>query len=51
MLMHLCGEDLNSNVIELRGGKNWYCWYGIGKFYLKTWHLIVTEAPVQMPLL
>ena len=23
----------------------------IGKFYFKTWRLIVTEAPVQMPYL
>ena len=51
MLIHLCGEDLNSDFIELVVERLLLLIWNWKKFYLKTWHLIVTEAPVQMPLL
>ena len=51
MLIHLCGEDLNSDFIELDVERLDIVGMELEIFYLKTWHLIMTEAPVQMPLL
>ena len=49
-LLYLCGEMKSSDVLKVMR-KGFDIVNGIGFFLFKTWHLIVTEAPVQMPLL
>ena len=48
--MYLCGEMKSSDLLKVMW-KELILLNGIGRFLFKTWHLIVTEAPVQMPLL
>ena len=48
--MYICGEMKSSDLMKVIW-KDLILLMELEDFYLKTWHLIVTEAPVQMPLL
>ena len=50
-MIYLCGENFYSYFIELVVERLGTFIMELEMFYLKIWHLIATEAPVQMPLL
>ena len=49
-LLYLYGKVKSSDLLKVMR-KGFDVVNGIGFFLFKTWHLIVTEAPVQMALL